>query len=40
VIPVDYCAEALHLLLDKSTLKYSAYNISRPEPFLHVRPDR
>lgn len=28
VIPVDYCAEALHLLLEKPTLKYAAYNIS------------
>ena len=28
VIPVDYCAEALHLLLDKPVLKHSAYHIS------------
>lgn len=28
VIPVDYCAEALQLLLEKPTLKYSTYHIS------------
>lgn len=28
VIPVDYCAEALHLLLDKPNLKYNSYHIS------------
>ncbi|MEI7613733.1 MAG: SDR family oxidoreductase [Betaproteobacteria bacterium] len=28
VIPVDYCAEALHLLLDKPQLAYDAYHIS------------
>lgn len=28
VIPVDYCAEAIHLLLDKPKLKYTNYNIS------------
>lgn len=28
VIPVDYCAEALHRLLEKPTLKYNVYHIS------------
>lgn len=31
VIPVDYCAEALHLLLDKPVLKYASYHISAGE---------
>jgi len=28
VVPVDYCAEALHLLLDKPQLAYNSYHIS------------
>ena len=28
VIPVDYCAKALHLLLDKPALAYNSYHIS------------
>ena len=31
VIPVDYCAKALHLLLDKPTLKYNNYHLSGGE---------
>ena len=31
VIPVDYCAQALHALLDKPVLKFNSYHISAGE---------